>query len=210
MSKKLDDHYTAMGIEPIMYSYKNNLDPYQHTIVKYVTRYQAKGGIRDLKAAQLLLGKYIDELESSSPKESTPGPIMNANLSAPEAMTNLLNQLKEAEVQKGLDHLIIIPRGGFTVAHVIAEHLEIPASKIRVYDPTLKYEGNCLVIEDIVDSGASMEAIIKNNSFIDTVVLASLYQRVGSIVRPEFVGSVITHNEYVVMPWEDPDANKSQ
>lgn len=47
----IDAHYAKLAIGPFEYSMKNGLDAMQHTIIKYVTRFRDKGGIRDLEAA---------------------------------------------------------------------------------------------------------------------------------------------------------------
>ena len=44
-------HYTKLPIQPFDYSMQNGLDPLQHTIIKYVTRFRDKGGIADLHKA---------------------------------------------------------------------------------------------------------------------------------------------------------------
>lgn len=44
-------HYNKMAIQPMTYSMKNGLDPCQHTIIKYVSRFRDKNGIEDLKKA---------------------------------------------------------------------------------------------------------------------------------------------------------------
>lgn len=44
-------HYTKLAIQPMEYSFRNNLDPCQHTIIKYVTRFRDKGGKQDLEKA---------------------------------------------------------------------------------------------------------------------------------------------------------------
>jgi len=48
----LDAHYTKLAIQPMEYSMHNGLDPLQHTIIKYVTRFRDKNGKRDLLAAK--------------------------------------------------------------------------------------------------------------------------------------------------------------
>lgn len=58
-------HYKSLKIQPMEYSMANNLDACQHTIIKYVTRYEAKGGKEDLLKARhaidLLIGfKYVN------------------------------------------------------------------------------------------------------------------------------------------------------
>ncbi len=55
----LNNHYTKLRIQPFEYSMQNGLDAMQHTIVKYVTRFRDKGGIRDLKAAKATIEELI-------------------------------------------------------------------------------------------------------------------------------------------------------
>ena len=58
--KALDAHYTKLKIQPMTYSMENGLDPMQHTILKYVTRFRDKGGKRDLLAALKTLNMLIE------------------------------------------------------------------------------------------------------------------------------------------------------
>ena len=44
-------HYTDMAIQPMEYSMANNLDPMQHTAIKYISRFRSKAGIADLRKA---------------------------------------------------------------------------------------------------------------------------------------------------------------
>jgi hypothetical protein len=55
----IDTHYTKLAIEPMRYSMENQLDPMQHTIVKYVTRFRDKGKLRDLVAARKVIDMLI-------------------------------------------------------------------------------------------------------------------------------------------------------
>ena len=45
------NHYKSLPIQPMVYSFKNKLDPCQHTVIKYVTRFREKGGKKDLEKA---------------------------------------------------------------------------------------------------------------------------------------------------------------
>ena len=45
------DHYAKLPIQPFQYAMANKLDPLQHTIVKYVTRFRDKNGRVDLEKA---------------------------------------------------------------------------------------------------------------------------------------------------------------
>ena len=54
-------HYTAgFGIEPLDYIIQNELDFLEGNIIKYVSRYPHKGGIRDLMKAQVYLNRLIE------------------------------------------------------------------------------------------------------------------------------------------------------
>jgi len=46
------DHYKTMAIQPIEYSFANKLDPCQHTIIKYISRFRNKNGREDLEKAK--------------------------------------------------------------------------------------------------------------------------------------------------------------
>ncbi len=53
-------HYTKLKIQPMEYSMGNGLDPCQHTIIKYVTRFRDKNGLEDLKKARHTLDMLIE------------------------------------------------------------------------------------------------------------------------------------------------------
>ena len=45
-------HYNSMKIQPIEYTMANEMNPLQHTAIKYISRYQSKGTpIEDLRKA---------------------------------------------------------------------------------------------------------------------------------------------------------------
>ena len=53
------EHYTMLPIQPFQYSMANKLDPLQHTIIKYVTRFRDKGGEADQEKAKHCLDLLI-------------------------------------------------------------------------------------------------------------------------------------------------------
>ena len=61
-------HYTKMAIQPFQYSMANGLDPMQHTIVKYVSRFRDKNGIEDLKKARQTIDLLIEWEEQNAQK----------------------------------------------------------------------------------------------------------------------------------------------
>jgi hypothetical protein len=58
------DHYKRNTIQPWDYVVANNLDYFQGSIIKYVTRWKDKGGLEDLKKAQHFLNKYMEEISN--------------------------------------------------------------------------------------------------------------------------------------------------
>ena len=64
------DHYAKLPIQPFQYSMQNGLDPLQHTIIKYVTRFRDKGGIADLEKAKHCIDLLIEfeETKNGRPK----------------------------------------------------------------------------------------------------------------------------------------------
>lgn len=53
-------HYVDKKIQPWDYIAANNLDFFQGSIIKYVTRFRDKGGVDDLRKAQHFLAKLIE------------------------------------------------------------------------------------------------------------------------------------------------------
>ena len=55
------DHYKKYKIQPMDYSMQNGLDPLQHTIVKYVTRFRDKNQpVEDLRKARHCIDMLLD------------------------------------------------------------------------------------------------------------------------------------------------------
>ena len=55
-------HYTDMAISPIEYIDKNNIGYLEGNVIKYVSRYQMKNGIEDLKKARWYINFLINKL----------------------------------------------------------------------------------------------------------------------------------------------------
>jgi hypothetical protein len=64
-------HYKLCRIQPVEYIFKNNLDWFQGTVVKYVTRWKTKGGVTDLKKARHVLDLYLQLLEQDGVHDGT-------------------------------------------------------------------------------------------------------------------------------------------
>lgn len=57
-------YYKDMKISPIEYITENNIDYVIGNVIKYVSRYQNKNGIEDLKKAKWYIDYKIKELEN--------------------------------------------------------------------------------------------------------------------------------------------------
>lgn len=70
------NHYKDMPFQPIEYIMANDLGFCEGNIVKYITRYRAKGGIADLRKvihyAELLIENLENKNESSEQHPSAP------------------------------------------------------------------------------------------------------------------------------------------
>ena len=56
------DHYKNLSIQPIEYIQKNNLGYEEGNIIKYISRYKNKGGVKDLEKAKQYLDFLIEKL----------------------------------------------------------------------------------------------------------------------------------------------------
>ncbi len=69
MSKEL--YKSKYPIEPWDYTVANNLDYFQGTIVKYITRWKDKNGMEDLEKAKDFLNKYMEVLTNDAERHKT-------------------------------------------------------------------------------------------------------------------------------------------
>lgn len=65
------NHYVKLAIQPMTYSMTNGLDPLQHTIIKYITRFRNKAGLEDLYKAKHCIDLLIEYEMNASTKPST-------------------------------------------------------------------------------------------------------------------------------------------
>lgn len=59
------DHYRSKSIQPIEFILANGLGFCEGNVVKYITRWEDKGGLADLKKARHYLDFLIESQESS-------------------------------------------------------------------------------------------------------------------------------------------------
>lgn len=63
-----ESNYSQMAIQPALYCIKNGLNFAEGNVVKYVSRWRRRGGIRDLKKARHYLDMLIEEEEGKPPQ----------------------------------------------------------------------------------------------------------------------------------------------
>lgn len=66
------NHYKSLVIQPVEYIHANQLGFCEGSVVKYVTRWRAKGGIKDLEKAKHFIDLLI-ELETRAAEAKDPG-----------------------------------------------------------------------------------------------------------------------------------------
>lgn len=86
-----------------------------------------------------------------------------------------------------------IPRGGLVMAAMLSYRLEIPLLTAPAPD--------CIIIDDIADSGRSLCHYRENDTQFNEYYIATLFYHKRSIVVPDFY-SLEKTNEWIVFPWE--------
>jgi hypothetical protein len=105
-------------------------------------------------------------------------------------------------------YILGIPRGGMSVAYRIANEFErrhpdrrIPAVGRAELNLTWRnYPGMSLVVDDIVDSGRTIEPFIKNG--FETLSLV-VKQSCPEHLKPLAWGTVLAEDKYVNFPWDE-------
>lgn len=92
-----------------------------------------------------------------------------------------------------------LPRGGITLAVMISYRLNIPLLMAPVE--------NCLIVDDICDSGESLLHYKQNSSSFNKPIyhITTMVYRVGSKVKPEFFSYRKKENRWIVFPWENKE-----
>ena len=62
------DHYMDKTIQPWDYIVSNDLGFLEGNIIKYITRWNYKGGVQDLRKAQHYLAKLIEVADGTDPR----------------------------------------------------------------------------------------------------------------------------------------------
>lgn len=63
-------HYKTLKIQPVEYIHANGIGYFEGNVIKYVTRWRAKGGLEDLRKARHYIDLLIELETRPQPDES--------------------------------------------------------------------------------------------------------------------------------------------
>ena len=63
-------HYKTLKIQPVEYVHANGIGYFEGNVIKYVTRWRAKGGLEDLRKARHYIDLLIELETRPQPDES--------------------------------------------------------------------------------------------------------------------------------------------
>lgn len=91
-----------------------------------------------------------------------------------------------------------IPRGGLVPAVLLSHKLGVPLVQ------TLK--NHSLIVDDISDSGDTLAEVMKKTHYplspTHKLYTATIFERVNTTFKPDFVGKYIDYQDWIVFPWE--------
>ena len=87
-----------------------------------------------------------------------------------------------------------IPRGGLILATLISYKLDIPL--------LLNASKNCLIVDDIADSGRTLLHYTENDTQFNKYFIATMYYHKRSIVKPNYY-KFEKNDKWIVFPWEE-------
>ncbi|MGI0075900.1 MAG: phosphoribosyltransferase [Nitrosopumilaceae archaeon] len=145
-----------------------------------------------------------------------------------------VNELQHKIVESGFtpDLIISIARGGLVTTGILSQNFKVPIVSVNYsskegqgndkhhindlkhvtqYVRWLYYEQkykklNVLIVDDIIDSGATMNDIIialnMSTRGIKSLKTAVLFYRISAIVKPDYYWTVLHDDRWVMFPWE--------
>jgi len=104
---------------------------------------------------------------------------------------------------KKYDAVYGLPRGGLIPAVMLSHRLDIPL----VDHNSVVNTKNVLWVDDINDTGTTL---LKAEEYIlNDDAIAVLYSKPSSLVKPNYVGEIITDDSWLVFPWETEQSSKA-
>jgi len=111
------------------------------------------------------------------------------------AVESLAHQIRQSGEEIGA--IVGLARGGLIPAVMLSHKLGIP-----LVSEDHEAEGYLLVVDDICDTGVTLEYYIK----YEGVLTATIHYKQTAIVKPDFYYSLIPQDKWIVYPWENKDS----
>jgi len=108
-----------------------------------------------------------------------------------ERLLKQLNEFIQIETKKGksFSGLYGLPRGGLPIAVHLSHHLNLPLF--------LEAKENCIVIDDISDSG---KTLLK---YKDKYPIATIFCKKKTLVVPDVYLEMVLEEDWINFPWEN-------
>ena len=90
-----------------------------------------------------------------------------------------------------------IPRGGLVLATMLSYRLNLPLL-IDCYGPTTSWSSKILIVDDIADTGKTLETVNKN---LPNSTIFTMYYHRQSVIKPH-TWLYEKKDEWIVYPWE--------
>jgi hypothetical protein len=124
----------------------------------------------------------------------------------------LANKLMDDLTGQEFDVVMTSGRGGLILAQLLAYHLNVPTvhvvTSVLTIFPSIQPSIRVLVVDDINDTGRTMGTITHKLRVMGVrkIVTAVLYERHSSIVKADYVGEMIDHDEWHKFSWDGQHA----
>lgn len=112
-----------------------------------------------------------------------------------DKIQDYINKVTEFYKNKNIIGVYGIPRGGLIFAVLLSHKMNIPLLQSPIE--------NCIIIDDICDSGESLLHYSKNSSALNKPKyhITTMYYKTNNLVKPEFYLKE-KENKWIVYPWE--------
>tara|TARA_R110001592_G_scaffold295553_3_gene565571 strand:+ start:405 stop:812 length:408 start_codon:yes stop_codon:yes gene_type:complete len=115
------------------------------------------------------------------------------------AVDVMVEEFKSSDTSH-IEKILALPRGGLPLGVALSHRLNIPLIT-QTYQIGRAPYGNVLVVDDIADSGETLEKVSKE---LKNSLYYVIHQDDNSIFEPDF--SYVSNDRYwISYPWESPD-----
>ena len=90
-----------------------------------------------------------------------------------------------------------IPRGGLVLATMLSYRLDLPLM-VEGFGPTTHWDSKILVVDDIADTGKTLERVLKN---LPHGIAFTMHYHRQSVIEP-YAWLYEKKDEWIVYPWE--------